>query len=172
MRHEAVSHEDAQKPISVLFICMGNICRSPTAEAVFRAHAEAAGLADNLHIASAGTHAYHIGSPPDPRAQAAAKKRGYDLSALSGKEASTELLQADYVLVMDSQNLRDLERRFPDIKAQKFMTFAPLETRERYGEDVLDPYFGGDEGFTFALEMLEAASEGLLRTVQARLEGR
>lgn len=158
------------KPISVLFICMGNICRSPTAEAVFRAHAEAAGLADRITVASAGTHAYHIGSPPDTRAQAAAKRRGYDLSALRGKEASAELLQADYVLVMDAQNLRDLKRRFPEARAEKFMAFAPLPVRERYGEDVPDPYFGGEEGFTAVLEVLEAASEGLLREIQTQFK--
>jgi protein-tyrosine phosphatase len=155
--------------ISVLFVCMGNICRSPTAEAVFRAEIDAAGLAQRVKVTSAGTHAYHIGKPPDRRAQAAALVRGIDMSAQRAQEISRDLLRADYVLVMDEENRRDVARRFPDVRVEKFMSYAPGAVRERYGDDVPDPYFGAEDGFEQVLDMLEAASEGLLEVVRARL---
>lgn len=160
---------NATKAISVLFVCMGNICRSPTAEAVFRALAEKEGLADRLVIASAGTHDYHIGRAPDDRAQAAASLRGFDMSAQRAQEVSHELLGADYVLVMDEANRRDLNRRFPGVHAEKLMAYAPADVRGRYGNDVPDPYYGAEDGFETVLDMLGAASRGLLEAVRARV---
>lgn len=155
--------------LAVLFICMGNICRSPTAEAIFRAQAAAAGLTDRLTIDSAGTHGRKAGQAPDTRAQAAAATRGYDLSSLRARCVSAADLQADYVLVMDSDNLRDLQADFPEAQAQKFMTFAPADFRARYGDDIPDPYFGDEAGFTQTLEMLEVASAGLVQELKARI---
>lgn len=152
--------------VTVLFVCMGNICRSPTAEAVFRVQAEAVGL--TVSVASAGTHAYHTGRPPDVRAQAAARARGLEMSGQRAQVVSAELLRADYVLVMDEENLRDLQASFPGVSAQKFMTFASLEVRARYGDDVPDPYYGAEDGFLQVLEMLSAASAGLVQAVQNR----
>ena len=98
-------------PVSVLFVCMGNICRSPTAEGVFRHHVQQAGLEDQITIASAGTHGYHIGVAPDPRSQAAAAKRNYDLSAQRARLVNAkDIEQFDYVLAMDRENLEGLQR--------------------------------------------------------------
>ena len=105
--------EVTPEKLSVLFVCMGNICRSPTAEAVFRAKVEAAGLADRVTVDSAGTHAYHVGDPPDPRSVAAATTRGYDLSGLRGRQLSTyDAERFDHVLVMDRANLERTVRLF------------------------------------------------------------
>lgn len=152
--------------ISVLFICMGNICRSPTAEGVFRAAVRNAGLAERIVIDSAGTHGYHIGSPPDGRASAAAATRGYDLSALRGRQVSTrDFVEFDYILAMDSENLANLHRICPPELAHKVTLF--LEYSERFSErEVPDPYYGGAQGFEHVLDLVEDAARGLLRTLE------
>lgn len=151
---------------SILFVCMGNICRSPTAEGVFRALARAEGLADSLHIDSAGTHDYHVGAPPDRRAQAAASGRGYDLSELRGRQVSRDDFAAfDYVLAMDHDNLSNLERICPREHRHKLSLF--LDFSERYpNRQVPDPYYGGGKGFELVLDMVEDASRGLLRRLR------
>lgn len=156
--------------VSVLFVCMGNICRSPTAEGVFRRLVEEAGLDGKVFVDSAGTHDYHVGSPPDRRAQAAAARRGYDLSALRARKFGLEdVRRFDYVLVMDRGNLnraRSIGGGFAD-NIRLLMDFAP-HRRER---EVPDPYAGGPEGFEYVLDLIEDACRGLLEDVKRRLAG-
>jgi protein-tyrosine phosphatase len=154
------------KIIRVLFICMGNICRSPTAEAVFRAYVEEAGLSQRILVDSAGTHDYHIGDPPDARAQHAAKLRGYDMSRLRGRQAeAADFNRFDYVLAMDRANLAILQRLRPHDSASHLGLF--LEYAQRHEErEVPDPYYGGGDGFERVLDMVEDAAEGLLRHIR------
>lgn len=151
----------------ILFVCMGNICRSPTAEGVFRKAAAAAGVLEQLHIDSAGTHDYHVGRPPDSRAQAAAAGRGYDLSALRGRQVSKrDFEEFDYILAMDGDNMANLERICPREQRHKLHLF--LEFSERFsGEEVPDPYYGSGSGFERVLDMVEDASQGLLARLQS-----
>lgn len=154
---------------AVLFVCAGNICRSPTAEGVFRTCVEHAGLQDRLLIDSAGTGDWHVGQPPDPRAIAHARRRGYDLSDLRARQIRhDDFARFDWILAMDLRNLRELSAMRPAGYAGHlglFLDFAPeLGLRE-----VPDPYFGGDDGFEKVLELTERASEALLaemRTLQ------
>lgn len=152
----------SENKISVLFVCMGNICRSPTAEAVFRHYVEQAGLAEHFLIDSAGTHDYHIGVQPDLRTQHAAKLRGYDMSALRGRQVAAEdFHRFDYVLAMDMANLailRSLTPRDSATRAGLFLDYARLHTER----EVPDPYYGGAEGFERVLDMVEDAAQGLL----------
>ncbi len=152
--------------ISVLFVCMGNICRSPTAEGVFRRLVQGAGLAHRLHIDSAGTHDYHIGSAPDARASEAALKRGYDLSALRGRQVGPQDFQAfDYILAMDRENLSNLKRICPPEHVGKIFLF--LEFSPNFSEtEVPDPYYGGAQGFEHVLDLVEDAGRGLLRKLE------
>ncbi|HZW86209.1 MAG TPA: low molecular weight protein-tyrosine-phosphatase [Gallionella sp.] len=150
----------------VLFVCMGNICRSPTAEAVFRHYVENAGLTGRILIDSAGTHDYHIGSPPDLRARRAAQQRGYDLSGLRGRQVEKgDFHRFDYVLAMDRTNLAILDRLAPPDsvkKAQLFLEYA----RHHNEREVPDPYYGGADGFERVLDMVEDAAEGLLQHIR------
>ena len=145
--------------IGVLFICMGNICRSPTAEIVFRHYVKEAGLDDQFLIDSAGTHDYHIGDAPDARSQRAAKQRGYDMSRLRGRQVETnDFTRFDYVLAMDEANLSILQRLRP-LEARNhlglFLDFA-MNHDER---EVPDPYYGGNDGFERVLNLIEDAAE-------------
>ena len=152
--------------IGVIFICMGNICRSPTAEAVFRHQVEQAGLAEQILIDSAGTHDYHIGDPPDARTQRAAKLRGYDMSQLRGRQVvAGDFYRFDYVLAMDEANLDILKRLRPrDAQSHLglFLEFAERQTER----EVPDPYFGGADGFERVLDMVEDAAAGLLKHIR------
>ncbi|MEW6313268.1 MAG: low molecular weight protein-tyrosine-phosphatase [Pseudomonadota bacterium] len=154
--------------IKVLFVCMGNICRSPTAEAVFRHQVELAGLDGHIHIDSAGTHDYHIGDPPDARAQRAAKKRGYDMSSLCGRQVGCDDFQHfDLILAMDRHNLDLLQRQCPPEYATKLRLF--MEFSENYDEmEVPDPYYGGGDGFERVLDLVEDAARGLLGELAAQ----
>jgi len=150
------------KKISVLFCCMGNICRSPTAEAVFRARVEEAGLAQQILIDSVGTHDYHIGSPPDLRTQRAARQRGYDLSDLRGRQVEVaDFSRFDYVLAMDNANMVILQRLCPQPQQDRLGLFLEYANRHRERE-VPDPYYGGEDGFERVLDMVEDAAAGLL----------
>ncbi len=155
-------------PVSVLFVCMGNICRSPTAEGVFRHHVQQAGLGDQITIASAGTHGYHIGVAPDPRSQAAAAKRKYDLSAQRARLVNAkDIEQFDYVLAMDRENLEGLQRMAASAQRDKPRLFLEYA----HSNDVLevpDPYCGEGDGFEVVLDLIEDASRGLLADIQAR----
>ena len=148
--------------VRVLFVCLGNICRSPTAEGVFRSVVTRAGLELHIEVDSAGTHAYHVGDPPDLRAQEAAQRRGIDLGMLRGRKAlRADIERFDYVLAMDRENYQNLMAICPaglEEKVRLFLEFAP----HRPERDVPDPYFGGDAGFERVLDMIEEASAGLL----------
>lgn len=149
----------------VLFVCMGNICRSPTAEGVFRRVVDEADVAHVIEIDSAGTHAYHVGHAPDSRAQQAALRRGVDLSRLRARKVQNEdFLRFDLVLAMDHDNVADLQNACPpeySHKVRLFMEFAP-----NYGnQQVPDPYYGGARGFEQVLDMVEIAAQGLLKHI-------
>ena len=150
----------------VLFVCMGNICRSPTAEAVFRRYVEKEGLAEHIHIDSAGTHDYHIGDAPDGRTQRAAAQRGYDMSKLRGRQVEVaDFARFDYVLAMDEANLYILKHLRPRDSASHLGLF--LEFAEKHDErEVPDPYYGGAQGFEHVLDLVEDAANGLLRHIK------
>ncbi|MBE7368478.1 low molecular weight protein-tyrosine-phosphatase [Ramlibacter pallidus] len=154
---------------SVLMVCMGNICRSPTAEGVFRHAVREAGLAGRIEVASAGTHDYHVGGPADDRSTAHARQRGYDLSGHRARQVSEgDFDRFDLVLAMDHENFALLQEICPpgaDDKLRLFMAFAP----DGMGEVVPDPYAGGPKGFELVLDQIEAASEGLLRHIRTEL---
>ena len=154
--------------VKVLFVCMGNICRSPTAQGVFETLVHRENLAQHIKIDSAGTHAYHVGEPPDTRATEAAKRRGVDLSTQRARKVKPEdFLEFDYVLAMDSNNYEDLRAIcHPDYedRLRLFLDFAP----HMGVEDVPDPYYGGLQGFERVLDLIEAAAEGLLAEMRAR----
>ena len=152
--------------ISVLFVCMGNICRSPTAEAVFRRLVVEAGLSDRIQIDSAGTHDYHIGSQPDKRAQRSALQRGYDMSKLRGRQVeAADFDYFDYVLAMDQTNISILNRLCPTGKRERLGLFLEYANRHKERE-VPDPYYGEGEGFERVLDMVEDAAQGLLKHIQ------
>ena len=150
------------KPIRVLFVCMGNICRSPTAEAVFRRTVDKAGLGDTIECDSAGTHDYHIGEPPDQRAQLAASRRGYDMSNLRGRKVGPKDFESfDYVVAMDRRNYSLLENLCPPEYAGKLKLYCDFDDNFA-GCEVPDPYYGGAQGFEQVLDLIEAVSTSLV----------
>ena len=154
---------------SVLFVCMGNICRSPTAEGVFRKYVADAGLGDNIHTDSAGTHAYHSGEPADRRAQAAASRRGFSLEGIRARRVTdADYENFDYILAMDEDNLVVLRERAPESRRNKVRLFLEF-AESRHETDVPDPYYGGAAGFERVLDLVEEASRGLLETLRSRL---
>ena len=154
----------------ILFVCMGNICRSPTAEGVFRYVLAQRAPDLEVEIDSAGTHDYHVGSPPDRRAIEAARRRGIDLSPLRARQVRPEDFERfDLILAMDEENLEELQRRAPSgihRRIRLLMDFAPDAVSRR----VPDPYYGGSQGFEEVLDLLEEASEGLLNELFGRRE--
>lgn len=155
--------------VRVLFVCLGNICRSPMAEGVFRKLVEDAGYAGAIEIDSAGTHAYHVGEPPDMRAQAAALRRGVDISGLRGRRALQEdITRFDYVLAMDHENYAHLRALTPAGHEHKVRLFLEFATRAAE-RAVPDPYFGAESGFDRVLDLIEDAAAGLLSEIRQRL---
>jgi len=154
--------------VKVLFVCMGNICRSPTAQGVFERLVQQMGLTQYIQIDSAGTHAYHVGHAPDPRAQAAAQRRGIDLSAQRARRVeAADFEHYDYILVMDRDNLEHLDPLCPPghrHKLRLMLEFVP----ELESKDVPDPYYGGPSGFERVLDLVEMGAEGLLRHIRQR----
>lgn len=153
----------------ILFVCMGNICRSPTAEGVFRQVVKSRAPHLEVEIDSAGTHDYHVGDPPDRRAIEAARRRGVDLSELRARTvAARDFEYYDLILAMDDENLAELRRRAPQRYRERvrlFMEYAPAAASRH----VPDPYYGGAQGFEDVLDLLEEAAEGLLQQLMARM---
>lgn len=156
--------------IKILFVCLGNICRSPTAQGVFESRLadrfkslsfNKQTLGETFFIDSAGTAAWHIGKSPDSRSQAAAKKRGYDLSQLKARQVDSKDFQIfDYILAMDKSNLKNLQDQCPreyQHKLHLFLNFSGCAEQE-----VPDPYYGGESGFNHVLDLVESASDGLI----------
>jgi len=152
--------------MKILFVCLGNICRSPTAEAVFRDLARRHAQDLEIEVDSAGTHGYHIGDPPDARAQAAALRRGLDMSALRARQVhASDFEEFDLILAMDRDNLAELERRCPARYRERLRLL--LEFGPSADLDVPDPYYGGESGFEQVLDLVEAAARGLLEDLRA-----
>ena len=154
---------------SVLFVCLGNICRSPTAEAVFKSRAETAGL--DVYIDSAGTSGWHIGERPDPRSIEAGEAAGYSFAGQSSRKVTrADFGDFDHIIAMDAQNLKDLTAICPpdlSAKISLFLDFAPTAGVRH----VPDPYYGAGDGFTRVLRLVEQASDGLLAYIAARGQG-
>ena len=158
---------DTSASVSVLFVCMGNICRSPTAEGVFRQKVAEAGLADRIQTDSAGTHAYHVGEPPDRRARSAAQRRGVSLEDLRARRVSSEDFERfDYVIAMDRDNVALLIEQSDPQHHEKIRLF--LEFSKGHEDEVPDPYYGGAAGFERVLDLVEDASAGLLQVLREK----
>lgn len=152
----------------VLFVCLGNICRSPTAEGVLRHQLAEAGLAEVIHVASAGTGDWHVGNPPDSRTRRAAQLRGYDLSAQRAQQVSAEdFTRYDLILAMDKSNLASLQAMRPGHASAELDLF--LRRYEGALDEVPDPYYGGEQGFEHVLDLIEAACRGLVSELKGRL---
>lgn len=151
----------------ILFVCLGNICRSPMAEGIFRAMAEASG-APAMTIDSAGTSDFHEGNPPDRRAQGILRAKGIDISRLRARQVTKDDFAAfDYILAMDETNFSDLKKLAPDNYAgvlKLFLDYAPTAS----AREVPDPYFGKDDGFDHVYQLIAQASEGLLGEIQRK----
>lgn len=164
--------KDENFAIRVLLVCMGNICRSPLAHGVVRQRLQESGLADRVALESAGTHGYHAGSPPDDRAQTAARRRGIEISDLRARHVEQSDFELfDLILAMDDENmavLRDASAEEHHHKIHLFMEFAIGDE----GRGVPDPYYGGPIGFERVLDMVEEAAEGLVARIQAEMAGR
>ena len=151
----------SERRLRILFVCLGNICRSPLAEGVFRRHVEQAGLSARFEIRSAGTGGWHVGEPPDPRMCATARTRGIDISGLRARQLRAEDLQRhDLVLAMDRENLA-AARRLARGGSEHVVLFRQFDPHPETME-VPDPYFGGEEGFTRVFEIVDRTSRALL----------
>lgn len=152
----------------VLFVCLGNICRSPTAEGVLRHKLREAGLAEQIEVASAGTGDWHVGKAPDKRSQAAAKLRGYDLSAQRAQQVTrADFASYDLILAMDNSNLRNLKTLQPAKGKAELDLF--LRRYQSEVDEVPDPYYDGDQGFEQVLDLIERASDLLVIELKGRL---
>jgi protein-tyrosine phosphatase len=161
--------------IKVLFVCLGNICRSPTAHGVLEHKLAMAGLSDAVEVDSAGTAAWHIGKEPDLRSQQTARKRNYDLSHLRARQAvADDFLEFDYVLAMDNENLENLKTIVPlgNVKTQPELFLASFSTPALVAKgltQVPDPYYGGDGGFEAVLDMVEDACDQLILDIRSKI---
>ncbi|MCB9623055.1 MAG: low molecular weight phosphotyrosine protein phosphatase [Sandaracinus sp.] len=155
--------------VSVCFVCLGNICRSPTAEGVFRHLVGEAGLDGTIEIDSAGTAAYHVGESPDPRSTATAARRGIVLEGAARKFVARDFARFDYVVAMDRKNRDDLRRLAPDAEARARISLLRDHDPSSPAEsDVPDPYYGGAKGFEEVVDLCERACAALLATIRER----
>ncbi len=154
-----------QDLIRVLFVCMGNICRSPAAEGIFSDIVRQHGLTDQFLVDSAGTIGYHSGSPADRRMREAAKKRGLDLTSRARQVTHSDLDEFDWVIAMDRQNLSDLQSVHSKPSSQVRLLSSFFESSADWPADVPDPYYGGDEGFEYVLDMLQSGCPKLLAEI-------
>ena len=160
---------DPAEKISVLFVCMGNICRSPTAEGVFRKLVLDEGLVERIHVDSAGTHAYHIGDRPDRRAQAAAERRGVSLEGIRARRVADADFDAfHFILAMDEENLFYLQSAATENSLARVSLFLDFAESAPVRE-IPDPNYGGAAGFERVLDLVEDASRGLLRAIRREL---
>lgn len=154
-------------PPSVLFVCLGNICRSPTAEGVFRTKALNNGF--EVQVDSAGTGGYHLGAPPDKRSQQAASRLGYDLSDLKCRKVEEQdFAHFDYIIAMDNANVQDLMRKCPE-EFQHKISLILAYTKTNFTE-VPDPYYGGGKAFELVLDLIEKSCDGLLLKLSQRVK--
>ncbi len=172
----AVSGREAgPRPTRVLFVCLGNICRSPTAEGVMRALVSEAGMEDSVQLDSAGTGAWHVGSPPDRRASKAASARGVELEGHARQVRPEDFEVFDLLLAMDRENERELRRQARDeeerAKVRLLREFDPGSARAAGDLDVPDPYYGAGGGFEEVFELVHAACAGLLEQIRAGRTG-
>ena len=152
----------------ILFVCLGNICRSPTAEAVFRQQLRAAGLDTQVVVDSAGTSDWHVGKPADTRTRLAAQRRGYDMTALRGRQVQVEdFSRFDLILAMDASNLAELQALQPADSHAELDLY--LRRYQLALDEMPDPYYGGEEGFEQVLDLAEQAAACLLTEVRGRL---
>ena len=155
--------------IKVLFVCLGNICRSPTAHGVFQTLVDNAGLDNQVRVDSCGTAAWHIGKTPDPRSTDAASSRGYDLRALRARQLCEEDFSAfDYILAMDESNLTGINALKPNNNKAHISLLLDYSPFDGYTE-VPDPYYGGNKGFEIVLDLIESACKQLLEIIMLRL---
>jgi protein-tyrosine phosphatase len=154
-------------PTRVLFVCLGNICRSPAAEAAFQHAAAEAGLASQFVIDSAGTGAWHVGEPADARMREAGRRRGIDVTSLARQVSVQDFTDFDHILAMDMTNLRALRRQAPVEHRSKIRLFRDLDP-EGTGEDVPDPYYGNDAGFDEVFEIVTRTARALLKELRPR----
>jgi protein-tyrosine phosphatase len=158
---------------SISFVCMGNICRSPTAEAVMRHLVEEAGLSERIHIDSAGTGAWHVGEARDARSRAVGQRRGMPLSGAARQFSEKDFARFDYVLAMDRDNRRELLDRAPNEAAQaKVRLLRSFDPAVQGEADVPDPYYGGPEGFENVFDICLSACQGLLAELKRELAGK
>lgn len=152
--------------VKVLFVCLGNICRSPTADGIFRKLVADASLHEHIVVDSAGTGGWHIGKAPDSRTIAAAHKRGYDLSVLRARQVSAaDFIEFDYVLAMDKNNLLDLQRLKPSTYKGHLGLFLAFGEQNQHRE-VPDPYYGEGDAFELVLDLVEDSAQGLLNHIR------
>lgn len=155
-------------PVKVLFVCLGNICRSPTAHGVFQTLVDRDKLSDHIIVDSCGTGSFHIGEKPDPRTIRSAAKRDYDLSVLRARQVSPEdFSRFDFILAMDRMNLGNLKAMAPKSFNGHLDLFLNFSQQKTYSQ-VPDPYYEGDDGFDLVLDLVEDASQGLLREIKKK----
>lgn len=157
---------DNQKEYKVLFVCLGNICRSPAAEGIFKTKVKEQGLSDKITVDSAGTSGYHIEELPDLRMRKHATRRGYTLDSLSRKFTVNDFDNFDLILVMDDNNHRDVMRLAPDLESEKKVYRMMDFSQDFVYDHVPDPYYSGADGFELVLDLLEDSCDGLLNKIK------
>ena len=153
--------------VKVLFVCLGNICRSPLAEGVFKQRVQDAGLEDKIHVDSAGTSGWHIGEGPDPRSIEIAEKNGIYLDSFGRKAVSEDFKKFDYIIAMDSDNYSDLKRLSHSSMNGTARLFLMRDFDDiGKGQDVPDPYYGGEDGFAYVFELLDRSCQNLIEQIR------